>query len=179
MIDNAKICPGLAIVGLSSSGQATYEKTENSGIGSNGLTSARHELLSKHYFENYPETFDPNTPEEYLYCGPHRMSDSLPHLPMSVGQALLSPTRTYLPVAKALSEQLGEHLQGLVHCSGEGKPNASFGTGVHHIGPLFSPPPLFAEIQKSPAHQTKKCTRSIIWVIGSKLIAPLIKLTWL
>ena len=150
VIDNAKICPGLAIVGLSSSGQATYEKTENSGIGSNGLTSARHELLSKHYFENYPETFDPNTPKEYLYCGPHRMSDSLPGSPMSVGQALLSPTRTYLPVAKTLSEQLGEHLQGLVHCSGGGQTKClRFGTGVHHIKDnLFSPPPLFAEIQK-------------------------------
>ena len=151
VIDNAQICPGLAIVGLSSSGQATYEKTENSGIGSNGLTSARHELLSKHYFENYPETFDPNTPEEYLYCGPHRMSDPLPGSPLSVGQALLSPTRTYLPVAKTLSEQLGDQLKGLVHCSGGGQSKClRFGTGVHHIKDnLFSAPPLFAEIQKA------------------------------
>jgi phosphoribosylformylglycinamidine cyclo-ligase len=151
VIDNARICPGLAIVGLSSSGQATYEKTENSGIGSNGLTSARHELLSKHYFENYPETFDPNTPEEYLYCGPHRMSDPMPGSPLSVGQALLSPTRTYLPVAKILSEQLGDQLKGLVHCSGGGQTKClRFGTGVHHIKDnLFSPPPLFAEIQKA------------------------------
>jgi len=151
VIDNARICPGLAIVGLSSSGQATYEKTENSGIGSNGLTSARHELLSKHYFENYPETFDPNTPEEYLYCGPHRMSDPLPGSPLSVGQALLSPTRTYLPVAKTLSEQLGDQLKGLVHCSGGGQTKClRFGTGVHHIKDnLFSAPPLFAEIQKA------------------------------
>ena len=151
VIDNARICPRLAIVGLSSSGQATYEKTENSGIGSNGLTSARHELLSKHYFENYPETFDPNTPEEYLYCGPHRMSDPLPGSPLSVGQALLSPTRTYLPVAKTLSEQLGDQLKGLVHCSGGGQTKClRFGTGVHHIKDnLFSAPPLFAEIQKA------------------------------
>jgi len=151
VIDNAQICPGLAIVGLSSSGQASYEKTVNSGIGSNGLTSARHELLSKHYFENYPETCDPNTPEEYLYCGPHRMSDPLPCSPLSVGQALLSPTRTYLPVAKALSEQLGDQLKGLVHCSGGGQTKClRFGTGVHHIKDnLFSPPPLFAEIQRA------------------------------
>jgi len=151
VIDNARICPGLAIVGLSSSGQATYEKTENSGIGSNGLTSARHELLSKHYFENYPETFDPNTPEEYLYCGPHRMSHPLPGSPLSVGQALLSPTRTYLPVAKTLSEQLSDQLKGLVHCSGGGQTKClRFGTGVHHIKDnLFSTPPLFAEIQKA------------------------------
>jgi len=151
VIDNARICPGLAIVGLSSSGQASYEKTENSGIGSNGLTSARHELLSKHYFENYPETFDPNTPEEYLYCGPHRLSDPLPGSKLSVGQALLSPTRTYLPVAKTLFEQLGDQLKGLVHCSGGGQTKClRFGTGVHHIKDnLFSAPPLFAEIQKA------------------------------
>ncbi len=151
VIDNARICPELAIVGLSSSGKATYEKTQNSGIGSNGLTSARHELLSKHYFENYPETFDPNTPDEYLYCGPHRMSDPLPGSPLSVGQALLSPTRTYLPVAKTLSEQLGDQLKGLVHCSGGGQTKClRFGTGVHHIKDnLFSAPPLFAEIQKA------------------------------
>ena len=151
VIDNVQVCPGLAIVGLSSSGQASYEKTVNSGIGSNGLTSARHELLSKHYFENYPETCDPNTPEEYLYCGPHRMSDPLPCSPLSVGQALLSPTRTYLPVAKALSEQLGDQLKGLVHCSGGGQTKClRFGTGVHHIKDnLFSPPPLFGEIQRA------------------------------
>jgi len=151
VLDNSKICPELTIIGLSSSGQATYEDSENSGIGSNGLTSARHELLSKHYFENYPETFDPNTPEEYLYCGPHRLTDSLPGSPLTVGEALLSPTRTYLPVAKTLFEQLGDQLKGLVHCSGGGQTKCMrFGTGVHHIKDnLFSPPPLFAEIQKA------------------------------
>lgn len=150
VIDNASICPELTIVGLSSSGQASYEKVENSGIGSNGLTSARHELLSKHYFEQYPETYDPQTPAEYLYCGPYRMSDPLPGSSLCVGEALLSPTRTYLPVAKALVGALGDHLKGLVHCSGGGQTKCMrFGTGVHHIKDnLFAPPPLFAEIQK-------------------------------
>ena len=75
VIDNALITPGLAIVGLSACGQASYESSENSGIGSNGLTSARHELLSKYYLETYPETCDPNTPQQYIYCGPYRMKD--------------------------------------------------------------------------------------------------------
>ena len=151
VIDNSHIRPGLAIVGLSSSGQANYETSENSGIGSNGLTSARHELLSKYYLEKYPETCDPNTPEEYIYCGAYRMSDPLAGSGLSVGQALLSPTRTYLPLAKAISEELGGELKGLVHCSGGGQTKCMrFGTGVHHIKDnLFTIPPLFAEIQKA------------------------------
>ena len=151
VIDNSHIRPGLAIVGLSSSGQASYETSENSGIGSNGLTSARHELLSKYYLEKYPETCDPNTPEEYIYCGTYRMSDPLAGSGLSVGQALLSPTRTYLPLAKAISEELGGELKGLVHCSGGGQTKCMrFGTGVHHIKDnLFTIPPLFAEIQKA------------------------------
>lgn len=151
VIDNASICPDLAIVGFSSSGKANYETIENSGIGSNGLTSARHELLSKHYFENFPETYDPNTPEEYLYCGPYRLGDPFPGSPLSVGQALLSPTRTYLPLAKNIAKELGKHLKGLVHCSGGGQTKCMrFGTGVHHVKDhLFVPPPLFTEIQKA------------------------------
>jgi phosphoribosylformylglycinamidine cyclo-ligase len=151
VIDNAKISPGLAIVGLSSTGKANYEDFANSGIGSNGLTSARHELLSKYYFENYPESYDPNTPEQYLYCGPYRLADALPGSDQSVGQSLLSPTRTYLPVTKAIANELGDHLKGLVHCSGGGQTKCiRFGTGVHHIKDnLFPIPPLFAEIQKT------------------------------
>ena len=150
IVDNAKIGPGLCIVGLSSFGQASYEEIENSGIGSNGLTSARHEMLSPHYRENYPETFDPQTKEEYLYCGPFRMTDELPNSKLSVGQALLSPTRTYLPVVQSIMAEKGESIQGLVHCSGGGQTKCMrFGTGVHHIKDnLFTPPPLFKEIQK-------------------------------
>ncbi len=150
VLDNSKIHPGLAIVGLSSTGKASYETMENSGIGSNGLTSARHELLSKYYLENYPETCDSKTPENYIYCGPYRMSDPLPDSNLGIGQALLSPTRTYLPVAKAISEELGVHLKGLVHCSGGGQTKClRFGSGVHHFKDnLFPIPPLFSEIQK-------------------------------
>ena len=96
VIDNSRICPGLAIVGLSSSGQASYESFENSGIGSNGLTSARHELLSKHYFEKYPETCDPNTSQEYIYCGPYRMMDRFPaQILVSDKHCLAPPAPTY------------------------------------------------------------------------------------
>ena len=134
IIDNHNILPGLAIVGFSSCGQATYEKRENSGIGSNGLTSARHELLSKHYLEKYPESFDPETNPEYLYCGPHRMQDSLPHSQLKVGEALLSPTRTYLPIARKIIEECGEQIRGFVHCSGGGQTKCMrFGNQVHHI----------------------------------------------
>jgi len=150
IIDNARIGPGLSIVGLASFGQATYEAFENSGVGSNGLTSARHELLSSHYRETYPETFDSRTDPQYLYCGPHRMTDPLPDSSLSVGEALLSPTRTYLPVVKKVMEELKSQVLGLVHCSGGGQTKCMrFGTQVHHIKDnLFAPPPLFKEIQK-------------------------------
>ena len=150
IVDNENICPGLAIVGFSSSGKANYEQHENSGIGSNGLTSARHEILSKHYFEKYPETFDPTTKKEFLYCGPHLMQDSLPGSELQVGQALLSPTRTYLPLAKALVDEKRDSIHGLVHCSGGGQTKCvRFGNQVHYIKDnLFSPPPLFEEIQR-------------------------------
>jgi phosphoribosylformylglycinamidine cyclo-ligase len=150
IIDNARIRPGLSIVGLSSCGQASYENSANSGIGSNGLTSARHELLCSHYRDQYPETFDPRTEPEYLYCGPHRMTDALPGSSFSVGEALLSPTRTYLPVVKALVSELKDGILGLVHCSGGGQTKClRFGTGVHHVKDnLFEIPPLFREIQK-------------------------------
>ncbi len=149
IIDNHNILPGLAIVGFSSCGQATYEKRENSGIGSNGLTSARHELLSKHYLEKYPESFDPETNPNYLYCGPHRMQDLLPQSQLKVGEALLSPTRTYLPVARKIIQECREQVRGLVHCSGGGQTKCMrFGSQVHHIKDnLFESPPLFQEIQ--------------------------------
>jgi phosphoribosylformylglycinamidine cyclo-ligase len=150
IIDNTNITSGLSIIGFSSAGKASYENNENSGIGSNGLTSARHELLSRHYAENYPETFDPLTEQEYVYCGPHRMNDPLPFSGLTVGEALLSPTRTYLPLIKKISEEIGQELKGAVHCSGGGQTKClRFGTEVKYVKDnLFSPPPIFSEIQK-------------------------------
>lgn len=151
VIDNANIKPGLAIVGLASSGQANYETFENSGIGSNGLTSARHDLLSPYYLEKYPETVDLTTDKQYLYCGPYKMDDPLPDSNMTVGDALLSPTRTYAPVIKKLLCENRESIYGMVHCSGGGQTKCiRFGTGVHHVKDNFLPvPPIFKAIQKA------------------------------
>ena len=102
VITGQKIVPGLSIIGISSAGQATYEDFPNSGIGSNGLTSARHELLSHYYAEKYPETYDKATDKQYVYCGPYKLGDTLPGSDMTVGQALLSPTRTYAPIITKL-----------------------------------------------------------------------------
>ena len=150
IIDNKNITSGLSIIGFSSAGKSSYENSKNSGIGSNGLTSARHELLSRHYAENYPETFDPLTEQEYVYCGPHRMNDPLPSSDLTVGEALLSPTRTYLPLIKKISEEIGKELKGAVHCSGGGQTKClRFGKEVKYVKDnLFSPPPIFSEIQK-------------------------------
>ena len=151
VIDNAKIKPGLAIVGLASSGQVNYETFENSGIGSNGLTSARHDLLHPYYLEKYPETVDLTTNPQYLYCGPYKMDDPLPDADMTVGDALLSPTRTYAPVIKKLLTENRDSIHGMVHCSGGGQTKCiRFGTGVHHIKDNFLPvPPIFKAIQKA------------------------------
>lgn len=151
VIDNANIKPGLSIVGLASSGQATYENFNNSGIGSNGLTSARHDLLSPYYLEKYPETCDTSTDKTYLYCGPYKMSDMLPNSEMTVGEALLSPTRTYAPIIQKLLKEDRDSIYGMVHCSGGGQTKCiRFGTGVHHIKDNFLPvPPIFKAIQKA------------------------------
>ncbi len=151
VVDNANIKPGLVIVGLASSGQATYETFENSGIGSNGLTSARHDLLSPYYLDKYPETVDLTTDKQYLYCGPYKMSDPLPDSTMTVGDALLSPTRTYAPIIKQLLTENRDEIYGMVHCSGGGQTKCiRFGTGVHHIKDNFLPvPPIFKAIQKA------------------------------
>jgi phosphoribosylformylglycinamidine cyclo-ligase len=151
VVDAARVVPGLVIVGIASHGRATYESAENSGIGSNGLTSARHELLSKHYAEKYPETYDKATPAELAYCGPHRLTDPLPGSALTVGQALLSPTRTYAPYVLRLLQALGNaRVKGLVHCSGGGQTKCRrFGSKVHFIKDnLFPTPPVFAEIAR-------------------------------
>jgi phosphoribosylformylglycinamidine cyclo-ligase len=169
IIDNARICPGLSIIGFSSFGQTTYEKNYNSGIGSNGLTSARHELLSKHYAQNYPETHDPLTDPDYIYCGPYKMADSLPGTKLTVGEALLSPTRTYLPLLKNISNELGKELVGAVHCSGGGQTKClRFGTGVKYIKDnLFDAPPVFSEIQK--VSQTDSREMHQVYNMGHRL----------
>lgn len=161
VIDNAKIKPGLAIVGLASAGQANYETFENSGIGSNGLTSARHDLLSAYYLEKYPETVDATTDRHYLYCGPYQMTDKLPDSTLTVGDAIMSPTRTYAPIIKQILSDDRTHIHGMVHCSGGGQTKCiRFGTGVHHIKDNFLPiPPIFKAIQQASGTSSEEMFR--------------------
>ena len=172
VIDAARVVPGLVIVGFASGGTCSYEQGENSGIGSNGLTSARHELLSRHYAEKHPETFDPRTPAELAYCGPHRLSDPLPGSGLSVGKALLSPTRTYAPLVIRLLRALGpQAVRGLVHCSGGGQTKCRrFGTGVHFIkDSLLSEPPIFKEIARVSGTDPKEMHQ--VYNMGHRLEA--------
>ncbi|MFP6900357.1 MAG: AIR synthase-related protein [Opitutales bacterium] len=171
VVDNAAIGPGLTIVGFSSSGQATYEKTENSGIGSNGLTSARHDLLAPTYKEKYPESHDPKTPEELAYCGPYQMDDPLPDSNLTVGQALLSPTRCYVPLVKAMLAERRDAIAGLVHCSGGGQTKClRFGVGVKHVKDnLLRTPAVFQAIQKVSGTSDEEMHR--VYNMGHRLEA--------
>lgn len=143
------ITPDLAIVGLTSTGQAGYEDQENSGIGSNGLTSARHDMLAHYYAGKYPESYDTNIQEDLIYCGPYKLNDELPGSSFTVGQALLSPTRSYAPVIHKLLEEMKGVITGLIHCSGGGQTKClKFGRNVHFIKhDLFEPPAIFTAIQ--------------------------------
>ncbi len=143
--------PGDVLVALASFGQAAYEDGYNGGTGSNGLTSARHDVLSHTYAKAYPESFDPQTPPELTYSGQHRLTDSSPIVGMDVGRLLLSPTRTYLPVVRDLFAQLRPHLHGLVHCTGGGQTKVlKFAPGLRIVkNNLFPVPPLFDLIQQA------------------------------
>lgn len=158
VISGEGLRPGLAIVGLSSSGTASYENAENSGIGSNGLTSARHDLLASHYGERYPETYDHQTDKKLVYCGPHRLDDPLPGSSLSVGDALLSPTRSYAPVVSELLRRHRKRIKALVHCSGGGQTKClNFGRGLHFVkDSLLSPPAIFKHIQRVSRTQWKE-----------------------
>ena len=152
VVNASRIRDGLAIVGLASYGQSTYEKVYNSGIGSNGLTGARHELLHKYYAEKYPECLDVGVrPGEVFYAGQYRLSDPLLGSNLTIGEALLSPTRTYAPVIKAVLDAMRSEIYGIIHCSGGGQTKClRFGHGVSYVKDnLFNTPPLFRCIQES------------------------------
>lgn len=150
VIDNANIRPGDVIVGLASFGQATYEKEYNGGMGSNGLTSARHDVFSKYLAEKYPESFDAQVPSDLVYSGNVRLTDSVASSPLDAGKLVLSPTRTYAPVIKKiLSQYNSDKIHGMVHCSGGAQTKIlHFVDDVHVIKDnLFPVPPLFKLIQ--------------------------------
>jgi len=150
--DFSRVAAGDLIVGLSSTGQAGYESQENSGIGSNGLTLARHALLAHSYAERYPESFSETIPPDKVYCGRFQLKDRLPGTSHDIAWGLLSPTRTYLPIARAiLQSELAPHVLGILHCSGGGQTKCrGFGRGLHYVkDSLFPTPPLFRTIQDS------------------------------
>ncbi|MEX2681191.1 MAG: AIR synthase-related protein [Candidatus Sigynarchaeota archaeon] len=157
IIETSNIAPGDVIVGLASTGKATYEREENSGISSNGITMARHAVLHRDYMVKYPEIVDPAIDKRLAYAGPFRLDDLVPGTSMPVGKALLSPTRTYLPVIKdmlakfATPKEMKASIHGLVHVTGGGLTKCvKFGSGVRYIkDSLFDVPPVFAMIQEA------------------------------
>ncbi|HET7178809.1 MAG TPA: AIR synthase related protein [Chryseosolibacter sp.] len=158
VIDNARIAAGDVIVGLSSFGKATYEDEYNGGMGSNGLTSARHDVFSREYATRYPESFDPAVPQDLVYTGSCKVTDSLPGLEVNVGKLVLSPTRTYAPVVVKIFEKLRHHIHGMVHCSGGAQTKVlHFIENLHVIKDnLFSMPPLFKIIQEQSGTEWKE-----------------------
>ncbi|MCL2516986.1 MAG: AIR synthase-related protein [Oscillospiraceae bacterium] len=151
VINCDNISAGDVIVGFSSFGQASYEDKYNAGMGSNGLTAARHLLLSKYYADKYPETYSNTIDKSKVYCGKYRLEDTLLGTNMSVGDAILSPTRTYAPIIKEILYTNSEKVHGLIHCTGGGQVKCrNFGNGLHYIKDnLFEIPPLFRAIYES------------------------------
>lgn len=150
VISNDNIKPGNVIVGLASYGQATYEKEYNGGMGSNGLTSARHDVFGKYLMEKYPESFDPQVPSDLVYSGTKKLTDKVENASLDAGKLVLSPTRTYGPIIKEILTQMSGEIDGIVHCSGGAQTKVlHFVENVHVVKDnMFDVPPLFDLIQK-------------------------------
>ena len=153
VIDNSNIKPGNVIVGLSSSGKATYETQYNGGMGSNGLTSARHDVFSKVLAEKYPESFDPSMPLDLVYSGTKNLTDTVEGSVLDAGKLVLSPTRTYAPIVKLILDKYRNDINGMIHCSGGAQTKVlHFVDNVHIIKDnMFDLPPLFKLIQEESA----------------------------
>lgn len=150
VINNANIRPGDVIVGLSSYGQASYESDYNGGMGSNGLTSARHDVFSKVLATKFPESFDSAVPEDLVYSGSKKLTDKIIGSPLDAGKLVLSPTRTYAPVIKKILEKYRPDIHGMVHCSGGAQTKVLHFVDVVHVikDNMFPVPPLFKLIQE-------------------------------
>ena len=158
VLDNANIKRGNVIVGLSSSGMATYETEYNGGMGSNGLTSARHDVFSKVLAEKYPESFDPSVPMDLVYSGSQKLTDNVEGSDLDAGKLVLSPTRTYAPIIKAILDKYRSQINGMVHCSGGAQTKVlHFVNDVHVIKDnMFDLPPLFKLIQEESGTDWKE-----------------------
>lgn len=158
VVSNHNIRPGDVIVGLASFGQATYEKEYNGGMGSNGLTSARHDVFAKYLAGKYPESFDAAVPDELVYSGNLKLTDTIEGLGIDAGKLVLSPTRTYAPVIKKVLESLRPEIHGMVHCSGGAQTKVMhFVNGVKVVKDnMFPVPPLFKTIQEQSGTDWKE-----------------------
>ncbi len=158
VIDNANIAPGNVIVGLASFGQASYETEYNGGMGSNGLTSARHDVFSKEIAKKYPETFDASVPNELVYSGSKQFTDTIEGVSIDAGKLVLSPTRTYAPIINSVLEKHRSEINGMVHCSGGAQTKVLHFVGNVHVikDNLFDTPPLFDLIQKESGTDWKE-----------------------
>ena len=158
VIDNSRIKAGNVIVGLSSFGKAIYEDDYNGGMGSNGLTSARHDIFSKEYASKYPESFDQGVPENLVYAGKYKVSDVIPGVDVNIGKLVLSPTRTYAPIIVEVLKTFRNDIHGMVHCSGGAQTKVlHFIDNLHVIKDnLFDVPPLFRIIQEESGTDWKE-----------------------
>lgn len=164
-----QIQPNAVIIGLASDGQAHYEQTHNSGIGSNGLTMARHELLSHYYAEAYPESYDPGLAKEVVYTGKYRLTDKPFNQDQTVGQMLLAPTRTYLPFVKTLLQDMGPQIQGLIHCTGGGQTKVkNFISNLHVVKDRLMPVPSVFQLIREQT-QTPWKTMYQVFNMGHRL----------
>ncbi|MEG1554706.1 MAG: AIR synthase-related protein [Rikenellaceae bacterium] len=150
VINNANIAPGCVIVGLSSFGQATYEKKYNGGMGSNGLTSARHDVFNKIIGSKYIESYDDKMPSDLAYSGSYNLTDKVEGTPLTAGELVLSPTRTYAPIITKILKECRNGIQGMIHCTGGAQTKILHFAGDIHVvkDNLFPTPPLFNLIQK-------------------------------
>ncbi len=158
VINNANISAGDVIVGLASFGKATYEKEYNGGMGSNGLTSARHDVFAKYLAEKYPESFDKNVPAELVYSGAMNLTDIVENVPVNAGKLVLSPTRTYAPVIKKILDSMRNKIHGMVHCSGGAQTKIMHFVENKHVikDNLFPTPPLFKLIHEQSGTDWKE-----------------------
>ena len=153
VIDNGNIRAGDVIVGLASSGKASYESEYNSGMGSNGLTSARHDIFDKSYAQKYPESYNPELPDDLVYSGKYKVTDEIGTVPLSIGKLVLSPTRTYAPVVLPILKEMQGRIHGMIHCSGGAQTKVlHFVENLHIIKDnLFPVPTLFSLIYDQSA----------------------------
>lgn len=185
VIDNANIKAGDVIVGLASFGQATYEKAYNGGMGSNGLTSARHDVFSKYLAEKYPESYDASVPEELVYSGKIKLTDTVKGSPLDAGKLVLSPTRTYAPIVKRILEKYNaDSIHGMVHCSGGAQTKILHFVDQFHIikDNLFPMPPLFRLIQEQSGtdwkemYQVFNCGHRLEFYVDANIAEDLIEI---